>query len=145
MLHRHVKDPDYIPEFGHRSIISKLNYLERCTRCDMSHATHQCSRFSSAPKEPHIEAIRWFIRCLKGTRDKGLIWNPSSPTQGLDIKCYVDSDFAGLWNCEDIDDPHCTRSRTGYIITVNNCPVIWKSKLQSLNTLSTMESEYESV
>jgi hypothetical protein len=34
------------------------------------------------------------------------------------------------------------RSRTGYVITYSNCPVIWASKLQTQVALSTTESEY---
>jgi hypothetical protein len=53
-----------------------------------------------------------------------------------------DADFAGLYNQEDAQDPHCVRSRTGHVICVANCPVIWKSKLQTEITLSTMEAKY---
>ena len=34
------------------------------------------------------------------------------------------------------------RSRTGYVICLANCPVLWKSKLQTEIALSTMEAEY---
>jgi hypothetical protein len=34
------------------------------------------------------------------------------------------------------------KSRTGYIISIADCPVIWKSKLQSCIASSTMEAEY---
>eukprot|EP00956_Cyclotella_meneghiniana_P006910 scaffold9329_cov23-Cyclotella_meneghiniana.AAC.1 len=39
-------------------------------------------------------------------------------------------------------DPHCVRSRTGYVILLANCPILWKSKLQTEIALSTMEAEY---
>ena len=54
----------------------------------------------------------------------------------------MDADFAGLWGAEEQDDPHCVKSRTGYVIMVAGCPVLWKSKLQTLIAQSTMESEY---
>ena len=60
----------------------------------------------------------------------------------MDIDVYVDADFAGLWPHEDKNDPTCVKSRTGFIICVSNCPVIWISKLQNEIALSTMESEY---
>ncbi len=34
------------------------------------------------------------------------------------------------------------KSRTGYVITLARCPLTWKSKLQSLIAVSTMEAEY---
>jgi hypothetical protein len=70
-----------------------------------------------------------------------LILNPNKDDI-LKIECYADADFAGLWNSEDEQDPHCVKSRTGFIVMIANCPVIWKSKLQSEIALSTMESEY---
>ena len=70
---------------------------------------------------------------------KGLEFTPS---KSLQIDCYVDADFAGLYNFEDNQDPHCVRSRTGYVIFVGKCPIIWKSALQKEIACSTMESEY---
>ena len=43
---------------------------------------------------------------------------------------------------EDNQDPICVKSRTGYVLTLGNCPLMWVSKLQGLVTLSTLESEY---
>jgi hypothetical protein len=54
-------------------------------------------------------------------------------------------DFAGLWGYEDCNDPSCVKSRTGYVINIANCPVIWKSKLQSCIASSTMEAEYNAL
>ena len=58
------------------------------------------------------------------------------------IDCYPDADFAGLWGHEHPQDPHCARSRTGYVITLAGCPILWVSKLQTEIALSTMEAEY---
>jgi hypothetical protein len=64
------------------------------------------------------------------------------PSRHIHVDCYPDADFAGLYNQEDAQDPHCVCSRTGYVICVANCPVIWKSKLHTEIALSTMEAEY---
>jgi hypothetical protein len=37
------------------------------------------------------------------------------------------------------------KSRTGYIITFANCPILWNSKLQSEIVLSTTEAKYISI
>jgi hypothetical protein len=63
----------------------------------------------------------------------------------LPIDCYVDADFAGLWGYEDRNDASCVKSRTGYVINIANCPVIWKSKLHSCIASSTMEAEYNAL
>ena len=64
------------------------------------------------------------------------------PSGDLKLDLYVDADFAGLWNAESPDDPTCVKSRTGYVITLGNVPLIWASKLQTEIALSTTESEY---
>ncbi len=40
-----------------------------------------------------------------------------------------------------MDDTVCVKSRTGNIIMVDNCPIMWQYKLQSQTTLSAMETE----
>jgi hypothetical protein len=50
--------------------------------------------------------------------------------------------FAGLWTRDKVDDPHCVRSWTGYVICISDCPVLWTSKLQSEIALLTIEAEY---
>jgi len=65
-----------------------------------------------------------------------------NPSDALKIDCYPDADFEGLWTHNDKQDPNCVRSRMGYVICLSNCPVLWKSKLQTEIALSTMEAEY---
>ena len=50
--------------------------------------------------------------------------------------------IAGLWGNEDPQDPICARSRTGFMVTFDNCPLLWVSKLQTEIDLSTLHSEY---
>ena len=100
---------------------------------------NQCSRYNHFPKRSHGEALKRLGRYLVATRDKGLILRP---TNSLHIDCYVDADFAGLYAHENINDPASVRSRTGYVINVGGCPIIWKSTLQKEIACSTMESEY---
>ena len=123
----------------YRSVIGKLNYLEKGTRSDISYITHQCARFCEDPKESHAKAIRWLVRYLKGTKDKGLVF---SPNKNKGIELFVDADFAGNWDINDTDNPDTARSRHGYIIKFMGCPIIWKSQLQQEIALSSTESEY---
>ena len=61
----------------------------------------------------------------------------------MTLDCYSDhADFAGLWNYEDDQDPVCVKSRTGYVLTLAGCPLIFGSKLQTKIALSTVESEF---
>ena len=80
-------------------------------------------------------------RYLIRTRTKGLIVK-LDPLRDIEITCYVDADFAGLWGVEDPQDPACVRSRTGYVFMVSGIPVIWGSKMQTEIAVSTMHAEY---
>jgi hypothetical protein len=60
----------------YRSVIGKLNFLEKSTRPDIAFAVHQCARYSINPKRSHSAAVRYFVRYLITTRDKGLILKP---------------------------------------------------------------------
>ena len=124
--------------FNYKSVVGMLHYLNH-TRPDCAFAIHQCARYTFEPKRSHEVAMKRIGRYLKGSMDKGLILDPSDD---LAIDCYPDADFAGLWGHAHPQDPHCVRSRTGYVITLAGCPVLWSSKLQTEIALSTMESEY---
>ena len=54
----------------------------------------------------------------------------------------VDADFCGFYGHEDDQDPISVRSRTGFVLTLFGCPVIWSSKLQTEITLSSTAAEY---
>ena len=54
----------------------------------------------------------------------------------------MDADFAGGWKQEIGKDPGSVLSRTGYLITYANFPIIWVSQLQTEIALSTTEGEY---
>lgn len=124
---------------NYASAVGMLLYLCGHTRPDLSFAVHQCARYTFAPTKRHERALLRIGHYLQGTADKGLILTPSHE---LNLNCYPDADFAGLWNHENSDDPHCVRSRTGFVITLANCPVLWASKMQTEIALSTMEAEY---
>jgi hypothetical protein len=126
-------------DFNYRSVLGKLLYLSNNTRSDISMANHQCARFSNNTKSSHAAALKHIGRYLLKTKDKGMIIRPS---KDLSLNCYADADFAGLFKREVHDDPRSTRSRTGFVITLGDIPVVWVSRLQTETALSTMEAEY---
>jgi hypothetical protein len=116
-----------------------LLYLTN-TRPEIQFAVHQVTRFNHCPRESHAAAIYRICRYLKGTSNEGLTFKTDS--QDLQVNCYVDADFAGLFGIEEHDDPLCARSRTGYTILLGKCPVAWVSRLQDNSALSTTEAEF---
>jgi hypothetical protein len=114
-------------------------YLANQTRPDISFAVHQVARFSHAPREIHGKAIKRIVRYLKGTADKGIIFE-SNLTSGLEM--YCDADFAGLWKSENSEQVDSVRSRTGFLIKLYGCPLLWTSRMQTEVACSTLEAEY---
>jgi hypothetical protein len=127
--------------FNYASVVGQLNYLSGHSRCDITMATSQVARYLHSPKRSHELALIRIGRYLKGTLDKGLILQPIQ-TETLNVDVYVDAAFACGWGSEAGTNPDAVKSRTGYIIEIANCPVLWVSKLQSTVATSTMESEY---
>ena len=131
--------PPMEESWEYASIIGMLMYLANNSRPDIAHAVHACARYTHSPRKSHATAVKHILRYLKGTINKGMIIKPNNQ-QNLD--CYVDSDFAGLYGVYPDQDPNSTKSRTGYVILYQGCPILWVSKMQTQCALSTMESEY---
>jgi hypothetical protein len=127
-------------KWEYRSVVGKLNFLEKSTRPEIAYAVHQCARFLSNPKKSHVNAIKYLCRYLMGTKDKGIILR-ADPSKSFEV--HVDCDFAGNWVREDaMNDPSTAKSRTGYVISYGGCPVLWATKLPTEVVLSSTESEY---
>jgi hypothetical protein len=140
VLRRFVESDAFDDNFDYRSIVGKLNYLEKSTRPDISCAVHQCARFVSQPKQQHGKAIKYLGRYLSTSADKGLLYKPDTSRK---LECFVDSDFSGNWNKEEAqEDSDTAKSRTGFIIMYAGCPILWASKLQTHIALSSTEAEY---
>ena len=75
ILNRFEHEEPFNERFHYRSVIGKLNFLEKGTRPDISYATHQCARFSIDPKKSHGDAVDYLCKYLLGTQDQGFILN----------------------------------------------------------------------
>ena len=60
------------------------------------------------PGKDHWDAMKWILRYVKGSLDKGLVFDRSESTT-FDVVGYVDSNYSG-----DLDH---RRSISGYIFT----------------------------
>lgn len=129
--------------------VGALRYLTDCTRSDIAFAVNRACRHIKDPQPEHCVAVKRIFRYLAGTLYHGIVYQGSATSQ-LCIQAYVedkenasaqallrayaDADYAG--------DPATSRSTTGYLLTLANSPVSWKSRLQRVVSQSTMESEY---
>jgi hypothetical protein len=129
-------------DWSYPSVVGMLLYLSTNSRPDIAFAVSQVCRFSSNPKQSHATAVKTIIRYLKGTRNEGTIIRPS---KRLIVDLFVDADYCSLHGSEDSRSADAAKSRTGYIVTICNCPTIWKSTLQTHISLSTLEAEYSAL
>ena len=65
-----------------------------------------------------------------------------SPDETKGLECFVDANFAGGWHKSDGESADLVMSRTGYLILLASCPLVWCSKLQTEVALLTTEAEY---
>ncbi len=87
----------------------------------MAYTVHQCAHFSADPQKSHGNAICQIVRYLIGTRDQGIIMQPS----GNDFEVTVDSDFAGNWKKETAVDKILTaKSQSGHLVIYSGCLVL---------------------
>ena len=103
------------------SVIGMMFYLASNTRPDISFSVHHCSRFTNNTKASHDTSVKMICRYIQGTKDNGLVFNT---TKKLVVDCYVDTDCAGLWEHENPRDPICASSRTVFVVTFPNCPLL---------------------
>ena len=120
------------------AVVVCLNYLQAMTRPDLAYSVHQFARFCNNPKLLHEQGLKRICRYLYRTRNQGLVFRPQL-TDGF--KCYVDAHWAGNWLKSRPNVKTGALSRTGYLITYANCPIVWGSKMQSLVAFITTEAE----
>ena len=112
------------------SAIGSLMYVMVCKRPDIAHAVGVMSRFIRRPGKQHWEAVKWFLRYLRGSSDTCLCFTGAS----LKLQGYVDADFVG-----DIDS---RKSTTRFVFILGGIAISWDSNLQKIVTFSITEAEY---
>ena len=105
----------------------------------MSMAVHQTARFRNIPMLSHERSLKRLGRYILHKKQYGTIYNPDTQ-KGLE--CYVDADFAGGWKQAEFSDAENVVSWTGMVIMYANCPIYWRSSLQTEIALSTAKAEY---
>ena len=70
ILTAHPESPNFDENFHYRRVVGMLNFLQKCTRPDLSYTLHQCACFCENPKVEHGNTLKWIGRYLNGTRDR---------------------------------------------------------------------------
>ncbi|XP_042008926.1 secreted RxLR effector protein 161-like [Salvia splendens] len=108
--------------------IGSVMYLILSTRPDIAYVVSCLSRYMSNPGPVHWEALKWLLRYLKLTAKYELCY--SKCDEGVSLTDFVDSSYAN------------DRTTTSYVFTVCRSCISWKSQLQHIVALSTIESKY---
>eukprot|EP00957_Ditylum_brightwellii_P001948 149989-Ditylum_brightwellii.AAC.1 len=137
--------PDPQESWSYSSVIGILMYLAVTMHPDIAMALHQCARYSHNPWKCHEKPVKRIIHYLIRTKDtrpgkQGFHGMVIDPMDDLNHDCFCDANFVGLWGQEDDQDPSCVRSRTGFVLTLRNTPILWVSKLQTDIACLTMEA-----
>lgn len=128
--------------WSYPSVVGMLLYLSTNTRPDITFAVSQAARFTHSPRKSHGIAVKMIVRYLKGTIKQGTI---VSKFHVLSVEGFSDADFCGLFKHDPDHSITSAKSRSGYLIKVAGCPLVWKSQLMQSICLSTAESEYYSL
>jgi hypothetical protein len=115
----------------YKSVVGSLLYSALGTRPDISQAVIECAQFSQNPGPKHWRALKKVLRYMAGTRSHGITYYRVGEFL---IKVFCDSDWAG-----DLDT---RKSRTGLVIYFAGGPIIWVSRLQKSQALSSCEAEF---
>jgi len=115
----------------YRSMVGKLLFAANTCRPDLAYAASTLSRFIKDPRDNHVAAAKHVLRYIKGTLTHGLVYKY---VKDFELVGFSDSDWAG--------DKADRKSITGYVFTLANAAITWKSKKQPTVALSSTEAEY---
>ncbi len=129
-------NPPHKEDWEYATLAGCLMYLANNTCLDIQYAVRDCARYTHRPKEIFSKVIKQIV----GTADRGIIFTPN---KDIDIDMFVDADFAGMWNAAaDDQDPVWVKSRTGYLILLTGCLLLWCSKLRTEIATTTLEAKF---
>ena len=149
-----------------QSLIGILRWIVELGRVDITTETSMLSSCMALPRVGHLEQVFHIFGYLKSYHNSEMVLDPTEPEineslfqredwsasvygkcretlppnspqvrgQGFRMRAYVDSDHAG--------NSLTRRSRSGYIIYLNNAPIYWSSKKQSSIQTSLFGSEF---
>ncbi|WVY95082.1 hypothetical protein V8G54_034170 [Vigna mungo] len=127
------EEEESVDETGFKQIIGSLRFL--CNSIpDLAYGVGLLSRFMSKPKKSHLIAAKRILRYVKGTSDYGIFFSYGIKAEALKLVGYTDADFRG--------DQVERKSTSGNIFFINDTPVSWSSKKQTIVALLSCEAEY---
>jgi hypothetical protein len=150
----------------YQQLIGILRWMCEIGRVDILLETALLSAYNANPRKGHLEAVYHMFAYLKGHVNSTIVFDDLTPDidhsrfeqnrdwkdfydgaedelpprmpvprgNGVDTTCFHDSSHA--------NNVVTRRSQTGFIIFVNNAPIVWYSKRQNTVESSTFGSEF---
>lgn len=146
-------------------LIGVLHWVVEIGRIDVTCEVSILSSHFVMPREGHLKQLYHVFAFLKNHHNSCIVFDPSYPDIDLDefprcdwrqyyddgeeqildgcprplgkellIHAHIDADFAG--------EGLIRRSRTGYIVILNNAPIYWNSKKQTACETSSFGNEF---
>jgi hypothetical protein len=97
----------------HPEMIGWLLYLSGCTRPDIAHAVGTLSKFTAAPKEEYVKALKQFLKYIAGTTGLGIMYGKKREA----LEGCSDADYAA-----DVDE---RQSTSGYVFKLHGGAIAW--------------------
>lgn len=116
----------------YKELIGSLLFISSNTRPDITFAVSYLSRFLDKPTESIWKAGKRVLRYLKGTKNKGIIYEAKGSSK--ELITYSDADWAS--------DKKDRKSTSGCAVFYCGKLISWYSKKQASVALSTAEAEY---
>jgi Reverse transcriptase (RNA-dependent DNA polymerase). len=160
--------PELIPVKAayYQSLIGVLRWIVELGRGDICMEVSAMASMMALPREGHLDQLFHMFAFLKTNHNGVMVFDPTEPD--IDSSCFVREDWsaAAYGECEEelppnmpeprgvqmtmrafVDSDHAgdtttRRSRTGFIIFLNNAPIYWFSKKQTSVETSSFGSEF---
>jgi hypothetical protein len=111
--------------------VESIMYAQVCTHSDLAFVTGLLGRFQSNPGTKHWKDTKKTLWYLQGIKHYMLTYKK---TDNIEVIDYLDSDFAGYADSQ--------KSTSGYVFTLANGVMSWKSSKQRLTTSSMLYAEF---
>ena len=118
---------------AYRSLRGCYAYLQH-TRPDLCFSISFFGKVTHAPTERMFRLLYRACQYAKQTSKRGLKWNVH-PSSTVTIKSWCDASFGS----------HINSAQTGFIVCIDDVPIIWKSGVQKRSHHSTVKAECESM
>ncbi|CAN0483121.1 unnamed protein product [Discosporangium mesarthrocarpum] len=112
-------------------------FLAGMTRPDLANSVRELGRRAASPYLRHWRVLQHVLRYVTSTLGVRIHYGRSPDNHEQNDRQV----FVGYADFDWGTDLETRRSVTGYLLLVNNSPVAWRSKLQGLVSLSSLEAE----